>query len=168
MDTADPNYRRAMFVRYADDFVFLLESPKEVAGKIKERIKIFLMEELGLELNDQKTAITHIGEGFQFLGANVKSLPHTGFRAVSKHGPNITMRAHVRARVNAPTKTLMEKLIKAGFAKRDSNKLINAKPMTSMVNHDHSTIIQFYNTKINGILNYYSFASNRSSLHNVV
>lgn len=169
MDTADPNYRRAMFVRYADDFVFLLEGPKEGAGKIKELIKIFLMEELGLELNAQKTVITHIGEGFQFLGANVKSLPHTGFRArTSKHGSNITMRAHVRARVNAPTKTLMEKLIKAGFAKRDSNKLITAKPMTSMVNHDHSTIIQFYNTKISGILNYYSFASNRSELHNVV
>jgi len=169
MDTRDPDYRRAMYVRYADDFVFLLEGPKEEAVKIKERIKDFLMKELGLELNDQKTLITHIGEGFNFLGANVKSLPHTGFRArASKHGPGITMRAHVRARVNAPTKILMEKLIKLGFAKRDSNKQILAKPMTKMVNHDHSTIIQFYNTKITGILNYYSFASNRSELHNVV
>lgn len=169
MDTADPDYRRAMYVRYADDFVFLLEGPKEVAGKIKGRIKTFLMEELGLELNDQKTVITHIGEGFQFLGANVKSRPHTGFRARgSKHGPSITMRAGARARVNAATKTLIEKLIIAGFAKRNSNKLITAKPMTRMVNHDHSTIIQFYNNKITGILNYYSFAGNRSELHNVV
>lgn len=42
MDPLDPNYRRAMYVRYADDFVILFEGPKETALTIKEDVGNFL------------------------------------------------------------------------------------------------------------------------------
>jgi hypothetical protein len=170
MNTSDPNYRRTMYVRYADDFVILYEGPKDATIRFKENIRNFLLTHTGLELNEQKTVITHINEGFDFLGANIKSLKHTDYRGKFKTtaGAIITMRANVRARVNAPTKKLLEKLIKVGFAGRNSNNQTVAKAMTSMVNQDHSTIIQFFNSKINGIVNYYSFASNRAELHNLI
>jgi len=54
------------FNRYADDFLVTAPS-KEVAEDIRERIQVFLAER-GLELSESKTLITHINDGFDFLG----------------------------------------------------------------------------------------------------
>ena len=51
---------------YADDFLVTAPS-KEVAEEIRERIRIFLADR-GLELSESKTLITHINDGFNFLG----------------------------------------------------------------------------------------------------
>lgn len=166
----DENYRRSMYIRYADDFVYLLEGPKEEAFVIKEQIKKFLRDKIGLEFNDQKTLITHITEGFNFLGAYIKMQKRVGFMMKNKSiaGKIITMRANVRASVCMPTKSLIEKLIKAGFAHRNHLNVLLAMPKTGLVNLDHCTIIQFYNSKIYGLINYYSFASNRIETQNLI
>jgi len=170
MDLKDPNYRRSMYIRYADDFVYLFEGPKTEAKVIKEKIKQALHKLTGLELNDEKTLITHLDEGFSFLGANIKGLRHVGYtmKTTTTNGSKIRMRANVIARVNMPTKDLFSKLIEVGFARRNQEKKILAKLMTKLVNLDHSTIIQFYNSKINGLLNYYTFAANRIETQNLI
>ena len=170
MDINDPNYRRSMYIRYADDFVYLFEGPISEAKVIKEKIKEALLELTGLELNDAKTLITHTNKGFLFLGAQVKTLRRVGFMMKTKSvkGKSITMRANVRARLNMPTKTLIEKLIKNKFARRNHVGKILAAPQTSLVNLDHSTILQFFNSKIQGILNYYTFAANRIEIQNLI
>jgi len=170
MDTRDPNYRRSMYIRYADDFVYLFEGPKEEAIVIRDRIKQFLIENTGLELNVEKTVISHLNEGFYFLGALIKTSKNVDFRMKTRtaNGTFITMRANVRARVNMPTKNLIEKLIKAGFVRRNQLNQVLAKPLTKLVNLDHATIIQFYNSKILGLLNYYSFAANRIETQNLI
>ena len=159
-----------MYIRYADDFVYLLEGPKEEALIIKEKIKSFLRDKIGLELKDQKTLITHITEGFNFLGAYIKMPKRVWFMMKNKTttGKEITMRASVRASVCMPTKSLIEKLIKAGFAHRNHLNVMSAKPKTELVNLDHCTIIQFYNSKIHGLINYYSFACNRIETQNLI
>jgi RNA-directed DNA polymerase len=58
------------FVRYADDFI-VTANTKEIAEEAKELIKNFLMDK-GLELSDEKTLITHIDNGFDFLGWNFR------------------------------------------------------------------------------------------------
>lgn len=170
MDIQDPGYRRSMYIRYADDFVYLFEGPIKEAEQVKREIKTFLQENIGLELNDDKTIITHIGKGFNFLGATIRTLKHVGFRMKTKtsKGTPISMRAPVRASVEAPIKTLIEKLIKTGFARRNKTGKILAKPLTKMINLDHATIIQFYNSKVYGLLNYYSFARNRIKILNLI
>ena len=57
-------------VRYADDFIVTGES-QEVLKEIKAEIVTFLKER-GLELSEEKTLITHINEGFDFLGFNIR------------------------------------------------------------------------------------------------
>lgn len=57
-------------VRYADDFV-ILHKNKEVIEDSKRIIKEWLAE-IGLELSESKTKITHSSEGFNFLGFNIK------------------------------------------------------------------------------------------------
>jgi Type II intron maturase len=170
MDLNDPEFRRSMYIRYADDFVFLLEGQKKEALAIRDLIKVFLKENIGLELNMTKTLVTNLKEGFNFLGASIKKLRNVDFRmkTTTVKGNQITMRVHTRLRINMPTKLLIDKLITNGLARRNHLNHILAKPYTSLVNLDHATIIQFYNSKVHGLLNYYSFAGNRIEIQNLI
>jgi len=59
------------FIRYADDFVVTASNRDYLENEIKPIISNFLAER-GLELSPEKTKITHINEGFDFLGFNVR------------------------------------------------------------------------------------------------
>jgi len=58
-------------VRYADDFVITGNSKELLETQVKPLIVEFLRER-GLELSEEKTLITHIDDGFDFLGQNVR------------------------------------------------------------------------------------------------
>jgi group II intron reverse transcriptase/maturase len=57
-----------IYHRYADDWVALWNGSRARAEEIKDEIKIFLADELKLRLSEEKTLITHIDDGFDFLG----------------------------------------------------------------------------------------------------
>ncbi len=59
------------FVRYADDFVVTCSNSEYLENEIKPIICKFLAVR-GLELSDEKTKITHINQGFDFLGFNIR------------------------------------------------------------------------------------------------
>lgn len=56
------------YCRYADDFVITVRGTKKQAEAIKEECRYFLEDKLKLTLNMDKTAITHVNDGFTFLG----------------------------------------------------------------------------------------------------
>ena len=58
-------------VAYADDFVITGASREVLECKVKPAIEAFLRTR-GLELSEEKTLITHIDKGFDFLGFNVR------------------------------------------------------------------------------------------------
>ncbi len=60
---------RANFIGYADDFVVTCTSKEVLVNDIKPLIAEFLAER-GLTLSEEKTHITHINNGFDFLGFN--------------------------------------------------------------------------------------------------
>lgn len=61
-----PRRCKVNFVRYADDFIVTATKAEELETA-KSLIRQFLKDR-GLELSDQKTRLTHISEGFDFLG----------------------------------------------------------------------------------------------------
>ena len=63
------------FIRYADDFIVTSKSKELLEGEIKPLIEQFLLNR-GLELSPTKTVITHVEQGFDFLGQNVRKYPH--------------------------------------------------------------------------------------------
>ena len=72
MDPNDPNFRRLWYVRYADDFLLGLSGPKEEAIEIKEKITTFLCNNLKLDINSEKTLITHArDQKAKFLGYEI-------------------------------------------------------------------------------------------------
>jgi RNA-directed DNA polymerase len=64
------NRHKVNYARFADDFVVTADS-EEPLLKAKEIISTFL-ELRGLFLSDEKTTITHISKGFDFLGWNFR------------------------------------------------------------------------------------------------
>ena len=66
-----PHYNKLNFVRYADDFIITGESPEFLRDKVLPIVKEFLTER-GLQLSEEKTVITHIEDGFDFLGKNIR------------------------------------------------------------------------------------------------
>ncbi len=56
---------------YADDFIITGATKEALEDKVKPVVELFLRER-GLSLSLEKTRITHIDEGFDFLGANIR------------------------------------------------------------------------------------------------
>ena len=58
-------------IRYADDFCITGRSRELLAQEVKPLVEQFLRER-GLQLSPEKTVITHIEQGFDFLGQTVR------------------------------------------------------------------------------------------------
>lgn len=62
---------RVHLIRYADDFIITGKSKEMLEGEVKPLVESFLRER-GLELSAEKTVVTHVDQGFDFLGQNVR------------------------------------------------------------------------------------------------
>ena len=58
-------------VRFADDFIITGSSQELLENEVKPVVEQFLRER-GLQLSPEKTVITHIDQGFDFLGQNIR------------------------------------------------------------------------------------------------
>ncbi len=59
------------FCRYADDFIVTGATPEILNEEVRPMLEAFLGER-GLHLSEEKTVVTHIDAGFDFLGCNVR------------------------------------------------------------------------------------------------
>ena len=62
------------FIRYADDFIITGRTKELLEEQVKPLVEQFLQLR-GLELSPKKTVITHVEQGFDFLGQNVRKYP---------------------------------------------------------------------------------------------
>ncbi len=74
-----PSYR---MIRFADDFVVLVRGTEAQAHAIKKQTAEFMAEHMRLTLSPEKTAITHVDDGFDLLGFRIKRRP---WRTAGKH-----------------------------------------------------------------------------------
>jgi RNA-directed DNA polymerase len=69
--TARSRRAKVNLARFADDFVITGNSKELLETEVKPLVEQFLRER-GLELSQEKTKITHIKDGFEFLGQQVR------------------------------------------------------------------------------------------------
>lgn len=165
-----PGYR-IKYVRYGDDFLIGVNGNKELCMQLKEEISIFLRQELRLTLNSEKTKITNAAtERAKFLGCEIRvtrthdqprSRRNLGHRFSKKRVPvgNIMLLA--------PLETLVNKLKNQGICRVvdfRQRKIIPTRK-TAWRNLELVDIVSKYGSVWRGILNYYSFADNRSQLN---
>jgi RNA-directed DNA polymerase len=72
-----------LYVRYADDFIVLCNGTKAQAHEMKEELTKVL-NDMGLKLSEEKTQVTHIMEGFTFLGYRIIRSMGTNGKMVPK------------------------------------------------------------------------------------
>jgi retron-type reverse transcriptase len=104
-------------VRYADDFVVLVQGTHEDAERERQALAQFLSEELRMELSMEKTRITDVREGFDFLGYRVeqnRTRPlkrHVGMLFIPKNKSQL-LRDKIKAKVRkTPTGVTLADLI---------------------------------------------------------
>jgi RNA-directed DNA polymerase len=106
------NPQHIHFIRYADDFIVTGEDPNYLKSTVLPAIQDFLSPR-GLKLSAEKTHITNINDGFDFLGQNVRK--YKGKLLIKPSKKNIQTfldKVHevVKTHSNVRTMTLIDKL----------------------------------------------------------
>lgn len=167
----DPNFKRMKYIRYADDFVILIEGNKNDAINIKNIAREFLFSHCGLTLNPEKTIIRNLSDNkFSFLGADICKLKKQAtYPSKTRNASGIIRkRPPSRLLIKAPLERILLELKKNGFIRKNRQNKYLPMAYTQIMNLSHYEIITFFNSKINGLLNFYSFASNLNRLRYVL
>ena len=95
-----PGYR---MIRYADDFVILVHGTEAHAQIIKEQTAEFMREYMRLTLSPEKTAITHVDDGFDFLGFRIQRRPWNNRSLVAFSFPSQQALGEIKYRIKQLT-----------------------------------------------------------------
>jgi len=79
-NTACPMY----IVRYADDFVIAIKGNADMGEAVKLDVAAFLKRELGLDLSAEKTLVSPVESGFDFLSFNIRRYKRTALTKPSR------------------------------------------------------------------------------------
>lgn len=130
------------YCRYADDFTLVIKGTKEDAQVIREECREFLEDKLKLTLNLAKTHITHVDDGFVFLG----------HRIIRKRGPCGTMRT--------VTTIPLDK------AKGFSHKLV--EELSGNYGDNMIDLVRSFNYRLAGWANFYQFTDYTAIIYSKV
>lgn len=122
------------YARYADDFVVLCNGTKAEAIAMREELQEFLEQKLKLKLSMEKTKVTHINDGYKFLGYEIK-------RETSSNGKKVVKLSIPRSAV----KKVIDK--------------ITVITSPSAQNHSVNTKLVALDRVIGGWCRYYQYAS---------
>ena len=172
-DFYDLDFKRLFYVRYVDDWVILISGSLEETKVIRNLVSKKL-QSLGLTLNMEKAHITSLRgkEKRCFLGVDFfirknTDKHHKPVSLVKKH-TTIRQRFAPRIILHAPILELLTKLKDKGFIKRNHKSEFFPIGKFNCVNLTHPQILNYFNSRIRGILNYYSCVHNRNELWSIV
>ncbi len=102
-------YPKVNLVRYADDFIITGNSKEQLENEVWPLVEQFLHDR-GLRLSPEKTRITHISQGFDFLGQHLRSFDGKVLVQPSKKNTHAFLEK-VRALIKANSATSQAALI---------------------------------------------------------
>ena len=97
-------------IRYADDFIITSENREVLETEIKPLVTEFLAER-GLTLSEEKTVITNVNDGFDFLGFNIRKFKNQILTKPSKTAQKRFL-AKVRTTIKSNKACKQESLIR--------------------------------------------------------
>lgn len=152
----DRNFIRLHYVRYADDFIMGLNGPKIYCKQIVDECKTFLLEQLKLTLNIEKTKITHSQlDSATFLGYRVYKTKLSKMK-ISYNLKGQLSRRTTNTILDGPIDRIVKKLYERGYTKKDGSPTKNGR----FINHTLYDMIEHYKMVERGILQYYKLANN--------
>jgi group II intron reverse transcriptase/maturase len=147
-DPRDPGYRRLRYARYADDHLLGFAGPKAEAEQIKARLTGFLRDDLKLELNQDKTLITH---------ARTQRARFLGYEITTQHSRD-------RPKISG---IIGLRVPRAVITAKCAPYLTRGKPAhrPELMNLADLVIISTYGAEYRGIVQYYLLAGDVSRLN---
>lgn len=177
-DPKDDNFRRLGYVRYVDDFMIGFTGTKAEAESIRDRLVIFLQDELKLKTNEAKSYISHSSDkSIKYLGYYIRYLPlnkivvdpNVPFKDGSGSGHQLKASAINQAQLRIPVELILRRAVDRGYAKiRKDGKSIRASSCRKLCSLEDKLIVQRFSSIIRGLMEYYSPANQRSDLWQVV
>lgn len=187
----DPSKKtlRFVFVRYADDWIFVTNLNKESTIEIKNRIQEFLLNELKLNLSLEKTKITHLKNdtakflGFRFsyfckgtkfttaAGEKKETKKHNKMSVIRRYRTPQKVREHIkrttgwRLKFGIDKERILNRLISNNFMNKKTRRGIRKPPWVVL---NMQTIIDKYNYMIRGITTYYAPIVGRGELNEII
>lgn len=165
-DPMDNEYRRIVYVRYADDFLIGIIGSKADAKQVKADLGTFIGENLHLEMSAEKTLITHGNDFAHFLGYEITA---SSEQNSTRMKTGYTKRSYTgRIKLYVPKEKWLNRLLSYGALKIN---LVEGKEVweptrrPGLIRLDDIEILNQYNAEVRGLYNYYRLAHNVSVLN---
>lgn len=166
-DPMDNDYARLFYVRYADDWLCGVIGSKDDCKKIKEDFKNFLYDELQLNLSEEKTLITNAKKRANFLSYQIR-VRQSNLTKRDKIG-RLVRNYTGRIVLEISNDTIKKNLLNTGALKlvhHNGKEIWKPKAIYRLKDCDDLEILDYYNSKIRGLYNYYCIANNSSIINN--
>lgn len=150
--------KKIQYVRYADNWILGIYGPKSMAVEIKNRLSNFILRELGLELNAEKTQITDVRKKcILFLGYYIKIAANRKILRMQSPNRKVFLKRTTGQLVKMlfPMNKVIYRLYQKGFCDKVGYPLSQKK----WSNQDDVGIVRSFRSILYGITNYYSGAS---------
>jgi group II intron reverse transcriptase/maturase len=156
-DPFQTGYRSCKYIRYADDFIVGVNGSRAMAEEIRERIQKFLLSILRIELNMEKTAVTHISKGIKFLGHKFSRRPF--FTKQVRRG-RVTSRRMSLPILDIDSERIISRLQETGFCDGSGEPKPNFRYMSLPQAETNSKV----NAILRGLSNWARLAGNRRTV----
>jgi hypothetical protein len=146
LDPMDPGYRRLLYCRYADDHILGFIGPKAEAEQIKAELARFLRETLALELNPDKTLITH---------ARTRAARFLGYEIIAQHSSTKITGGRRTANGKIALRVPLDVITAKCAPYRQRGKPWHRPGLQNLTDYD---IVRIYGAEYRGVVNYYLLA----------
>lgn len=149
---------RIKCIRYADEFVIAVWGRKEQCESIKNDVKAFMTNELGMVLSEKETLLTHSAAGVKFLGHIIKVRNDWHFQKDNNGMKKRVFNNFVE--LYMPDDTVRNFLTKYKMVKDINAKQWRMLPIPSIINYPDIEIVALYNARLRGFYHFYKMAIN--------
>jgi group II intron reverse transcriptase/maturase len=146
-DPRDPGFRRLRYSRYADDHLLGFIGPKAEAEEIKDQLARFLRGELALELNADKTLITH---------ARTRAARYLGYEIIVQHGDSKITKGQRSVNGKIALRVPLDVIRAKRAPYRRHGKAWHRAAMQNLDDYD---IVKTYAAEYRGVVQYYLLAN---------
>jgi RNA-directed DNA polymerase len=155
-DGFDPNFRRLLFCRYADDFLIGVIGSKADAREVMRVVSEFLRNRLHLEASAEKSKVSKASKGTVFLGYVVRTITGNRIRR-TRLGRRVARSRDVGDRIHlrAPHDKLVSFNRRKGYGDLGRLKALHRR---YLIDSSMLEIVLAYNAEMRGLANYYRLA----------
>ena len=155
-DGLDPNYKRLLFCRYADDFLIGVIGSKAEAREIMQEVTDFLRHQLRLEASPEKRKVSKATDGTVFLGYRVQTVTKGRIRRKKLRRRVVRSRANAdRVHLRVSRERLVRFNQRQGYGDLGRLKAVHRR---HLIDSSMLEIVLAYNAEMRGIANYYRLA----------